>query len=197
MFSDIARESLTYLQNGGVIMYPLLAVSVWMWALIFRKLIGFSRMFQKESSFRQCMDARQGTADSDIGSPWQQTLARDFFAGHTGEYSFDKVLALSLADAQCTRARKHIGTILVLAAAAPLLGLLGTVTGMISTFDVMAQFGTGNAKAMAAGISEALITTQTGLFIAVPGLFMGNFLRRRAENLSDKMQRFAIRMVGE
>jgi biopolymer transport protein ExbB len=68
---------------------------------------------------------------------------------------------------------------------------------MISTFDVMAQFGTGNARAMASGISEALITTQTGLFIAVPGLFMGNFLRRRAENLTDKMQRFAIRLVGE
>jgi biopolymer transport protein ExbB len=68
---------------------------------------------------------------------------------------------------------------------------------MISTFDVMAQFGTGNARAMASGISEALITTQTGLFIAAPGLFMGNFLRRRAENLTDKMQRFAIRLVGE
>jgi biopolymer transport protein ExbB len=197
MFSDIARESLTYLQNGGVIMYPLLVVSVWMWALIFRKLIGFSRMFQKESPFRQCMDDRLDPTHSDFGALWQQTLTRDFFTGHIGDPAFDKVLALSLSDALCTRARKHIGTILVLAAAAPLLGLLGTVTGMISTFDIMAQFGTGNAKAMAAGISEALITTQTGLFIAVPGLFMGNFLRRRAENLSDKMQRFAIRMVGE
>jgi hypothetical protein len=56
----------------------------------------------------------------------------------------------------------------VLAAVAPLLGLLGTVTGMIATFDVLAVFGTGNAKAMAGGISEALITTQTGLLVALP-----------------------------
>ena len=195
MLADIARQSLGYLQNGGMVMYPLLAVSVWMWALIFRKLITFSRIFQKESPFRQCMESRSTACLS--GAPWQQTLARTFFAEQTGDESFDKGLALTLADAQSTQIRKHIGTILVLAAAAPLLGLLGTVTGMISTFDVMAQFGTGNAKAVASGISEALITTQTGLFIAVPGLFMGNFLRRRAENLTDKMQRFAIRMVGE
>ena len=195
MLADIARQSLGYLQNGGMVMYPLLAVSVWMWALIFRKLITFSRIFQKESPLRQCMESRSTACLS--GAPWQQTLARTFFAEQTGDESFDKGLALTLADAQSTQIRKHIGTILVLAAAAPLLGLLGTVTGMISTFDVMAQFGTGNAKAVASGISEALITTQTGLFIAVPGLFMGNFLRRRAENLTDKMQRFAIRMVGE
>ncbi len=189
------RQSLAYLQNGGVIMVPLLMVSVWMWALIFRKLISFSRIFQKGTTFKECMAARKtGKA---TGAPWQQELCRKFFTERTGSQAFDTILALSLTHAMITKTRKHIGTILVLAAAAPLLGLLGTVTGMISTFDVMAQFGTGNARAMASGISEALITTQTGLFIAVPGLFMGSFLRRRAENLEDTMQRFAIRMVGE
>ena len=195
MSADFIRESLAYLQNGGVIMLPLLMVSVWMWALIFRKLISFTRLFHKQTTFRECMAARnQGYA---AGAPWQQELSQHFFIQRTGNSAFDKILALSLTNAMITRTRKHIGTILVLAAAAPLLGLLGTVTGMISTFDVMAHFGTGNARAMAAGISEALITTQTGLFIAVPGLFMGSFLRRRAENLEDAMQRFAIRMVEE
>jgi biopolymer transport protein ExbB len=195
MLVDIARESLTYLRNGGVIMLPLILVSVCMWALIFRKLVTFSTMFKKESPFRNCLDSRTGPSPS--GAPWQQGLIHHFFDKRTGDESFDITLAVSLASAQAERARRYIGTIIVLAAAAPLLGLLGTVTGMISTFDVMAQFGTGNARAMASGISEALITTQTGLFIAVPGLFMGNFLRRRAENLTDKMQRFAIRLVGE
>jgi len=78
---------------------------------------------------------------------------------------------------------KYLSIISILASTAPLLGLLGTVTGMVATFDIISFFGTGNAKAMAGGISEALITTQTGLLIAIPGLYMSNFLKRRAERL--------------
>jgi biopolymer transport protein ExbB len=85
------------------------------------------------------------------------------------------------------RLNNHLATIGVLAAIAPLLGLLGTVTGMITTFDVLAIYGTGNSKAMAGGISEALITTQTGLLLAVPGLYMKNFLTRRVNNLQHRV----------
>jgi biopolymer transport protein ExbB len=81
----------------------------------------------------------------------------------------------------------NLSVIGVLAAIAPLLGLLGTVTGMIATFDVLAVFGTGNARAMAGGISEALITTQTGLLVAIPGLYMKGFLDRRVRNLRKKI----------
>ena len=76
-----------------------------------------------------------------------------------------------------------IAIIGILAAIAPLLGLLGTVLGMIETFDVIAMFGTGNARAMAGGISVALITTQTGLLVAIPGLLMSNRLGRMSSHL--------------
>jgi len=66
------------------------------------------------------------------------------------------------------------------------MGLLGTVTGMIATFDSIAIFGTGNTRAMAGGISEALITTQTGLLVAIPGVYMKNFLVRRSEILKQR-----------
>jgi biopolymer transport protein ExbB len=62
---------------------------------------------------------------------------------------------------------------------------------MITTFSVIAEFGTGNAKALAGGISEALLTTQTGLVIAVPGLFSVHFCRR-ATDLLQRMQRFCL-----
>ena len=65
--------------------------------------------------------------------------------------------------------------------------VLGTVTGMMTTFDVIALFGTGNARAMAGGISEALITTQSGLLVAIPGLLMSAFLIRRADRLEDRL----------
>jgi biopolymer transport protein ExbB len=61
--------------------------------------------------------------------------------------------------------------------------LLGTVLGMIETFEVIALFGTGNAKAMAGGISVALVTTQAGLLVAVPGLLVSAALARRARRL--------------
>jgi biopolymer transport protein ExbB len=92
---------------------------------------------------------------------------------------------------------RHVNTILVLAAIAPLLGLLGTVVGMIKTFDVISMFGTGDAKSMASGISEALITTQTGLIVAVPGLILGNFIFRRAERIKVRMNRFCLGLLRE
>jgi biopolymer transport protein ExbB len=85
----------------------------------------------------------------------------------------------------------YLGFIGALAAVAPLMGLLGTVIGMIVTFDVISVFGTGNARAMAGGISEALITTQTGLLVAIPGLYMKGYLDRRAQKL-----RHRISVVG-
>jgi biopolymer transport protein ExbB len=58
---------------------------------------------------------------------------------------------------------------------------------MMATFDVIALFGTGNARAMAGGISEALLTTQSGLLVAIPGLYMSIYLNRRAERLEDQL----------
>ncbi len=86
-------------------------------------------------------------------------------------------------------------TILVLASLAPLMGLLGTVSGMLTTFDVIALFGTGNARALAAGVSEALITTQSGLVVALPGLFMGNFIRRRVDRLKGRLERYCFSLI--
>src|SRR5690606_3298314 len=78
-------------------------------------------------------------------------------------------------------------SIMVLAAVAPLMGLLGTVTGMISTFDVITEFGTGNPKLLSGGISEALITTELGLIVAIPALLCGNLLSGWADNIKDGM----------
>jgi biopolymer transport protein ExbB/TolQ len=72
-----------------------------------------------------------------------------------------------------------IRTIKGLAAIAPMLGLLGTVMGMVDTFDTISRFGFGNPTLLADGISEALLTTQAGLLIAFPLLLACDFLERR------------------
>jgi biopolymer transport protein ExbB len=85
------------------------------------------------------------------------------------------------------RLDERLATISALAAVAPLLGLLGTVIGMIETFNVISVFGTGNAKAMANGISVALITTETGLLVAIPGVFLASTLWRASARLKTQL----------
>ena len=87
-------------------------------------------------------------------------------------------------------------SILVVAAVAPLLGLLGTVTGMIATFDIITEFGTGNPKLLSSGISIALVTTELGLIVAIPALVVGNLLSGWAERIKDGMDQAALRVVN-
>ena len=76
---------------------------------------------------------------------------------------------------------KNIFFIKTLVAVCPLLGLLGTVTGMIAVFDVMAMTGTGNARSMASGISMATIPTMAGMVAALSGLYFGNLFEQKAK----------------
>jgi biopolymer transport protein ExbB len=84
----------------------------------------------------------------------------------------------------------------VTAAVAPLLGLLGTVTGMINTFKAITVFGTGDAKSLSSGISEALITTEYGLIVAIPALLLSAFLSRRVSGYLASLERLAINLVN-
>ena len=86
--------------------------------------------------------------------------------------------------------------ILVIAAVAPLLGLLGTVTGMINTFDIITVHGTGDPKLLSGGISEALVTTMLGLIVAIPLLLLGNLSNGWAENIKDSMEQGALHVVN-
>ena len=82
--------------------------------------------------------------------------------------------------------------ILVIASVAPLMGLLGTVTGMISTFDIITLYGTGNPKLLSGGISEALVTTMFGLIVAIPALLIGQFLGAKTERIKSDMEKWAL-----
>ncbi len=89
---------------------------------------------------------------------------------------------------------KNLKTISALAAAAPLIGLLGTVTGMRATFDVITKFGFGNAAMLADGISESLLTTQSGLVIAFPIVLAHNVLKNRALKIEATLEAHCHRL---
>jgi biopolymer transport protein ExbB len=84
----------------------------------------------------------------------------------------------------------------IAAAVEPLLGLLGTVTGMINTFKLITIFGTGDASTFSSGISEALLTTMWGLVTAIPALLMAAFLSRKARTTLDDMEKLAVRLMN-
>ncbi|MDF1883294.1 MotA/TolQ/ExbB proton channel family protein [Sulfurimonas sp. SAG-AH-194-C21] len=86
--------------------------------------------------------------------------------------------------------------VLVLAAVSPLLGLLGTVTGMIATFDIITTHGTGDPKLLSGGISEALVTTMLGLVVAIPLLLLGNLLSGWTQSIKDSMEQSALHIVN-
>ncbi|MBS3758495.1 MAG: MotA/TolQ/ExbB proton channel family protein [Desulfobacterales bacterium] len=195
MFSNLLTGTYEYLQSGGGVILPLVGVSIWMWALILRKVLQFYRWRMKEQSILDCYKNYQSPGF--IAAPWQIEILDKIMDYKNSHLKPDKKSLARIQRPHHEQVNKHINTILVLAAVAPLLGLLGTVAGMIKTFDVIAFFGTGNARAMAGGISEALITTQTGLIVAVPGLILGNFLSRRAQRIKGRMERFSIGLVQE
>ncbi len=87
--------------------------------------------------------------------------------------------------------------IAIAAASAPLLGLLGTVTGIINTFKLITVFGSGDVKMLSGGISEALITTEFGLIVAIPSLLLHAFLSRKARGVVGQMETSAVALVNQ
>ena len=189
---DIFANTYDYLRPGGLVMIPLLLVSFWMWVLIYERVVNFRCMDRDDVNLEQAVQMLKGMPLPETSKGIRIRVVRSFLKERTGNKKLDKSILDQCAMRERPRIRRALSIIAVLAAVAPLLGLLGTVTGMITTFDVISLFGTGNAKAMAGGISEALITTQSGLLVAIPGIFMSVFLFRRAERLESSLDEFII-----
>lgn len=106
------------------------------------------------------------------------------------EVLYERMLALR------PRWERGLPFLALAAAAAPLLGLLGTVTGMINTFNVITVFGTGDPKTLAGGISEALITTEFGLIVAIPSLLLHALLSRRLKGLLGQLEQISLAFLN-
>ena len=97
---------------------------------------------------------------------------------------------------ESTHLSRFANVITMIAAVAPLLGLLGTVTGMIQTFDVITEFGTSDPKLLSGGIATALVTTELGLIVAIPCLLAGGLLAGWADRIKDDMEKAALRVIN-
>lgn len=159
---------------GGWIVAVILGLSTLMWILILDR---YLFLWRQEKILIQ-----------EIVSEWNNRKSHNQLVNHR--------LRAGLTAAFHNRLSAWIGTIQVITAILPLLGLLGTVSGMIKTFEVMTVFGSGNVRGMAEGISQALITTMAGLLTALTGMYFANDLKERfdreTEHLAEKLDGFKL-----
>lgn len=149
-----------FLDSGGIVLKVILAESFCLWCLIVERLLYFKMTYpeQKVNWLKQ----------------WQsQPDKSSLYAHHIRNFI--------ISDAKITMG-KTVPVIKMLVGLCPLLGLLGTVTGMIHVFDVMAVTGTSNARAMASGISLATIPTMAGMVVAIAGLYFNKLIEERVND---------------
>jgi len=193
MSMDLISDAYEYLRPGGPVMIPIILTSLCMWALITERMLYFRRINRGDVDMRGAVKFLQDNRPAgQTGNGLRARILARFLTERTGNKILDQRILDQYAMRERADLRRHLAFVAVLAAVAPLFGLLGTVTGMMGTFNVIAVFGTGNARAMASGISEALITTQCGLLVAIPGLFMSAFLFRRADHIESALDEFIM-----
>ncbi len=175
MFEAFIRQTALTWSDGGWVMIPLALLALFMYAFAADLFFTFTRSQYRRFDQKTCRHC--------VRHP-------ETVAGPVGEiirYARDEVTSLQDIRNRFEEVRlavfpkidRRLFFLVTLTTAAPLLGLLGTVLGMISTFDAMAGGGGRVIEMVAAGISTALITTKTGLLIAIPGYFMASAIRRR------------------
>ena len=164
IFISVFDDIRTFFEAGGPVLWGILLVTIIMWTLIIERFWFF--YYVLPSSIKNTTDEwtkMNPTID------WYSKKIRD-----------QMISELSI------NSKKFILTIETMMQILPLLGLLGTVVGMIKVFDVMTFFGTGNARLMASGVSQATIPTMAGLVAAISGLYIANMLKRKADDEIDK-----------
>ena len=158
-FVDIWESVRTFMERGGVVLTFIAWTLILMWVLIFERFMYFAVSHRKHVN--AAMNAWESRAER---TSWYARRVRELLVSEVSE-----------------KANASIPMIQALVALCPLLGLLGTVSGMIEVFQVLAISGSGNPRAMAAGVSKATIPTMSGMVAALSGLFLATWLQQKAK----------------
>jgi biopolymer transport protein ExbB len=193
-----------HIKKGGTVMVPILVLAGAALLVVLYKWL--SMLFVRNPSrarLEALLDAvargdRQGAkreAEAMRGPAGQMLVAGVEHLGEPRELLeeilYERVLSTRL------KLQRWLPFVAISASSAPLLGLLGTVTGIMNTFTLITVFGTGDVKTLSSGISEALITTEYGLIVAIPSLLLHGFLSRKAKSVVDQMEKAALAFLNQ
>ncbi|SHG57628.1 biopolymer transport protein ExbB [Fibrobacter sp. UWCM] len=191
-----------FFKDGGIIMYPIVALFaigllIALWRFVWLMVRGFggiaNRRVLKALKAGDIDTARSLAAKThgEVGKVLRTVLSKNY-AGREGA---EKALE-ELFSADVPKLESGLTWISVIAATAPLLGLLGTVMGMIELFDVITMHGTSDPKLLAGGISIALVTTEAGLIAAIPLQLIHTFLVNRADAVRSRMESAGLAVLN-
>jgi len=179
-------ERFTY---GGIVGYAIVLVLLFGLALAVERFIFLSK---EEGKIKDQMATKEASDNNALGRIWKAFGDFKGMDKDRVELKLDEALIKNSSPFE-----KRLGLIKLFAAIAPLMGLLGTVTGMIATFQSITLFGTGNPAIMAGGISQALVTTVLGLVCAIPLLLIHNFLNDKAQGILTILEEQSLGMLSE
>ncbi len=200
---EVGGGPLALIRKGGLWIWPILLLAVL--SLIFGviKLLGFARYREPGEAWVNAISG--ALRGGDRAKAEELAAGMNHPAGlvmtHLVERSsapvevIEETLYEKLMGVQ-QKAGALLPVIAVTAATAPLLGLLGTVSGMIRTFNLITLFGSGDPKPLAGGISEALVTTLFGLIVAIPALILHAFLSRRSQGIVQTTERLGLSFIN-
>jgi biopolymer transport protein ExbB len=202
---EATRETFVeHVKKGGAVMYPIFGMAGIAFLIALYTFVSFLFLGRpskkKVRALLAAVDRDDEEAAAQQAAGIRGPVGRMLAAGvaHLNEprelieeVMFETVLTTRL------KLQRMLPFIAICAASAPLLGLLGTVTGIINTFRMITVFGSGDVKALSGGISEALITTKFGLIVAIPSLLLHAFLSRKARSVVAQMETSALAFVNQ
>ena len=196
LYGAEARSWVARLGDGGLTMIPLALTALASLVLVFWKTLALTRVRGRdpERVAQVARGLRTGADEAELAAsvaaapePLRTLLEGALAHPRANAEELEELLHERMLGL-IPRLDRHLGTLAVLGGVAPLLGLLGTVTGMIHTFELVTIFGSGNERILSQGISEALVTTMSGLIIAVPVLLAHAFLSRRVRVIISELE---------
>jgi len=193
-----------HIKNGGTVMIPifgmaglalLVAIFKWLAMAFVRSPSRRREAALMEAVARQDQEAAR-SAVSEMKGPMGRMLAQGVEHMNEPRELIEEVMYETVLTTRL-RLQRALPFIAICASSAPLLGLLGTVTGIIETFKLITIFGSGDVKMLSSGISKALITTEFGLIVAIPSLLIHAFLSRKARGVIGRMEVSAVTFMNQ
>lgn len=190
--------------KGGLLMIPLGICSVAALAIILERLrnLRWNKIFNRDvmNLISSLVDENEYQKAAQICKKNSSEITNVLAAGlecHGKNKDDVREAIIDAGRQEIVILEKNLPVLATIAVITPLLGLLGTVTGMIKVFSVISVQGMGQAATLAGGISEALVTTATGLTIAIPSLLAYNYFERKAEKIILRIEQHSNRLVAK
>ncbi|MFT5906202.1 MAG: biopolymer transport protein ExbB [Cryomorphaceae bacterium] len=201
--ASISNTPLDLLSKGGAWIWPIIVIALISLVCAILKFFQLSKIKNPRGGW--VAELLEYVREGDIGAaqnvciearhPIGVVMKNALSGFHKGADVVEEIVYEQMIDVQ-SKLQKWLPFIAITAAIAPLLGLLGTVSGMISTFSALSVVGTGDPKLLSGGISEALVTTLFGLVVAIPALILHSLLSRRSQGIIQTTEKIGLTVVN-